>query len=156
MGNEKRVDEVRPDELDDLLAVWEASVRATHHFVGEADIQFFKPIVRNHALPSVALWCVRGQSNRAVGFVGVLHGKIEMLFIHPAYRAQGLGRTLIEYALEHLDATELDVNEQNGQAVGFYQRIGFVVVGRSDVDGMGKPYPLLHMRFSGSAGPKQP
>lgn len=155
MVKQECVDKVRPDELDDLVEVWEASVRATHDFVTEADIQFFKPVVRNHALPSIALRCIRGSDNRPVGFVGVLNGKIEMLFIHSEYRGQGLGRTLIEYALQHLNATELDVNEQNGQAVGFYQRMGFVVVGRSQVDGMGKPYPLLHMTFAGPADPQR-
>ena len=148
MANGERVDEVRPDELDDLVEIWVASVRATHNFVAEADIQFFKPIVRNHALPSVTLRCVRGQDNRAVGFVGVSNGKIEMLFIHPTHRGHGFGKTLLEYALQQGDATELDVNEQNRQAVGFYTHMGFVAVGRSEVDGMGKPYPLLHMKFS--------
>ncbi|MGY0625916.1 MAG: GNAT family N-acetyltransferase, partial [Paraglaciecola chathamensis] len=42
-------------------------------------------------------------------------------------------------------ATKVDVNEQNPKALGFYQRIGFKVVGRSELDGQGKPYPLLHL-----------
>jgi putative acetyltransferase len=47
-----------------------------------------------------------------------------------------------------LGATRLDVNEQNDQAVGFYRRMGFAAVGRSERDYTGKPYPLLHMRLS--------
>jgi putative acetyltransferase len=39
----------------------------------------------------------------------------------------------------------VNVNEQNAQAVGFYSRSGFVVVGRSELDDAGRPYPLLHM-----------
>jgi putative acetyltransferase len=53
---------------------------------------------------------------------------------------------LIRHAVDELHATELHVNEQNDQALGFYLRMGFEVIGRSDLDGMGKPYPLLHMR----------
>jgi putative acetyltransferase len=41
----------------------------------------------------------------------------------------------------------VDVNEQNDQAVGFYRRMGFEVAGRSAVDGLGQPFPLLHMRL---------
>ena len=41
----------------------------------------------------------------------------------------------------------LDVNEQNPQAVGFYEHEGFVVAGRSPVDDAGRPFPLLHMRL---------
>lgn len=40
----------------------------------------------------------------------------------------------------------VDVDEQNTQAVGAYQRMGFAVSGRSSVDDAGRPYPLLHMR----------
>ena len=71
-----------------------------------------------------------------------------MLFIHPAARGQGAGRRLLTYAVDSLGATTLDVNEQNEQAVGFYLRMGFEVVGRSECDGMGKPYPLLHLRLA--------
>jgi hypothetical protein len=34
------------------------------------------------------------------------------------------------------------------QALGFYLRLGFEVVGRSELDSNGKPYPLLHMRLA--------
>ena len=51
------------------------------------------------------------------------------------------------YAMQHLNADELDVNEQNPQALGFYFKQGFEVIGRSEVDGMGQHYPLLHMRL---------
>jgi len=36
--------------------------------------------------------------------------------------------------------------------VGFYLRMGFEVVGRSELDDFGKPYPLLHMRLRESTG----
>jgi putative acetyltransferase len=39
------------------------------------------------------------------------------------------------------------VNEQNDQALVYYLRMGFEVVGRSELDGTDKPYPLLHMRL---------
>ncbi|HZI18501.1 MAG TPA: acetyltransferase [Pyrinomonadaceae bacterium] len=143
------VEEATEEDFDELLRVWEASVRATHHFLTEDDIQFFKPLVRNEALPAVVLRCVRGDDGLPVGFLGVSGTKIEMLFVRPDCRGRGVGRRLLEHALRRMGATELDVNEQNRQAVGFYTRMGLRVVGRSEVDGMGKPFPLLHMRFAG-------
>jgi putative acetyltransferase len=47
-----------------------------------------------------------------------------MLFIDPAHRGQGLGKQLLRYAMQHLNADELDVNEQNPQALGFYFKQG--------------------------------
>jgi putative acetyltransferase len=138
---------VQAEDHPRVVEVWEASVRATHHFITEADIQFFKPLVRD-ALPDIEVACVRDREGLVAGFVAVQHGKVEMLFIHPAWRGQGAGRRLLEHAINTLGATILDVNEQNEQALGFYRRMGFEVVGRSEIDGLGKPYPLLHMRLA--------
>jgi putative acetyltransferase len=133
-------------DLPRVVDVWEASVRATHHFLTEADIQFFKPLVREE-LPHVAqLACMRDAEGQVAGFIGVEHNKVEMLFVHPSWRGQGIGRRLMTYAITALGASLVDVNEQNTQAVGFYMRMGFEVIGRSGLDSTGKPFPLLHLR----------
>lgn len=144
-----RLELVRPtvDDFPALTELWEASVRATHHFLSESDLQFFKPLVQNQYLGLVELVALKDEMGRFHGFLGVLEGKIEMLFIDPESRGQGCGKQLLQVALNELKATELDVNEQNEQAVGFYQKMGFEITGRSPVDGMGKPYPLLHMKY---------
>ena len=144
---------VGPDDYARVTEVWEASVRATHEFVTEADIAVIRPLVRD-GLPQVPhLLCARERSGQVVGFIGVENEKVEMLFVHPAWRGQGIGRRLLTCAVTTLGASELDVNEQNPQALGFYLRMGFEVVGRSAVDSIGKPYPLLHMRVRGTLTP---
>jgi putative acetyltransferase len=50
--------------------------------------------------------------------------------------------------VEALKATRVDCNEQNEQALGFYLKMGFEVIGRSELDGTNKPYPILHMRLA--------
>lgn len=142
---------ISPDEFSRVVEVWEASVRATHDFVTEEDIAVFRPLVLA-GLPNVeTLACVRGAEGELAGFIGVNGSEVDMLFIHPAWRGEGGGSRLLRYAIETLGATQLDVNEQNLQALGFYQHMGFEVVGRSERDGLGKPYPLLHMRLRDSA-----
>ena len=138
---------VHEEDFPSMVEVWEASVRETHHFITEENIQFFKPLVRD-ALPHMpTLACARDDAGQVVGFIGVDGEKIEMLFIHPRWRGQGIGRRLVSYAVTSLGATLVDVNEQNEQAVGFYQRMGFETAGRSPLDSTGKPFPLLHMRI---------
>ena len=44
--------------------------------------------------------------------------------------------------------TQVDVNEQNVLAASFYLHRGFEVIGRSETDEAGRPYPLLHLRLS--------
>jgi len=128
-----------------VVEVWEASVRATHGFVAAADIEIFRPLVRR-VLPHLMLDCVRDEADCVGGYIAVGGQKVEMLFMHPDFRGLGAGRRLMTYAIYVLGATEVDVNEQNEQAVGFYRHLGFAVFARSERDGLGKPYPILHLR----------
>ncbi len=137
----------RQSDYPELTRVWEASVRATHGFLPDSYITLLRDMVQNQYLDAVMLICCKDARQRITGFAGVAAGKVEMLFIDPEYRGQGIGKQLLRYAIEHLNADELDVNEQNEQAVGFYFKQGFEVIGRSEHDGMGQPFPLLHLRL---------
>lgn len=133
--------------IRNLTDVWEASVRATHHFLCEEKIVRLRGFVPS-ALAAVPHLVV---ATDAVGapcaFMGVDGEKLEMLFVAPTERGHGLGRRLVEYGLSAFGVTAVDVNEQNPQARGFYEHLGFCVVGRSERDGQGAPYPILHMRM---------
>jgi putative acetyltransferase len=140
-----KVTELPAAEYGRAGEVWEASVRATHDFVSDADIEVFRPLVLAGFGEVEQLAGLRDDDGRLVGFAGVEDGKLEMLFLDPPVRGRGGGKLLLEHAVRVFGATKLDVNEQNPQAVGFYLHEGFQIVGRSPVDGMGKPYPLLQM-----------
>jgi putative acetyltransferase len=79
--------------------------------------------------------------------MGVEQDSIDMLFVRPEARGLGAGRTLVAYAIHTLGAVRVDVNEQNEQAVGFYEHLGFRQVSRSPLDPFGKPFPILHMKL---------
>ncbi|MCY1409652.1 putative N-acetyltransferase YjaB [compost metagenome] len=134
-------------DYPELARVWEASVRATHDFLPDSYICLLRELLLNQYLDAVMLICCKDTRQRVHGFAGVAGGRVEMLFIDPEMRGQGLGSRLLRVAIDELHAEQLDVNEQNAQALGFYLRQGFEVVGRSETDGMGQPYPLLHMRL---------
>ncbi len=142
-----------PDDYDAIATVWEASVRATHDFLPEQAIATLRPLIREVYLAAVDLHVQCDAHGQIEGFVGVAGGRIEMLFIAPSRRGGGIGKRLLHHAIEQLGATALDVNEQNPQALGFYQHHGFQITGRSPLDGQGNPYPLLHMTLSGTVAP---
>lgn len=138
----------RLTDFAELTNVWEASVRATHDFLPDSYIELLRGLVLEQYLDTVMLICCKDPtSKRITGFAGVAAGKVEMLFIHPDYRGLGIGKCLLMFAINELNAERLDVNEQNLQAVGFYLKQGFAAVGRCEKDGMGQPYPLLHLRY---------
>jgi len=138
---------VTEDEYELLTAVWEESVRATHHFLSEEDISSLRPRVLNDFLASVVLRAFQNKDGHILGFVGVSGNRIEMLFISPESRGKGIGRRLLQHAITEMGATILDVNEQNPQALEFYLKMGFRIVGRSPLDMMGNPFPLLHLEL---------
>ena len=139
------IEPVVSNDIPDLLDVWKRSVLATHDFLSREDFDLLVPIVQQALREFTPLHCVRDAAGQACAFMGVSEGTIEMLFVDPQHRGQGAGRALVEFAIATLGATRVDVNEQNGQALGFYERMGFAVQGRSGQDPFGKPYPILHL-----------
>lgn len=143
-----RLDVPGKNEFPALLDVWESSVRATHHFLAAGDIELFRNIIREKEVFShVNMLCARDPDNSILGFIGTSEDNIEMLFIHADARGKGIGKLLLQHAIGNLNIRKVYVNEQNAQAVQFYEHFGFRTVSRSEQDGMGKPYPILHMQI---------
>ena len=146
-GSPPSVTVAQAADVPEIFGVWESSVRATHTFLTESDIQFLIPIVRQAFAQCSPLHCTRDVRGRISAFLFVADGKIEMLFVHADRRGEGLGTLLTTYAIGVLGADLVDVNEQNEQAVGFYEHLGFRRFDRSPLDPTGKPFPILHMKL---------
>lgn len=132
--------------INRLVNVWEASVRATHLFLSDDEINRIKAYVPQ-ALAGVTHLIIEEDENGApIAFMGIENGTLEMLFVAPKERGKGVGKRLILYGIERCGVERLAVNEQNPQAKGFYERMGFQVYKRTARDEQGNPYPLLHMR----------
>ena len=140
-------EKVSQTDYQELIAIWEASVRATHHFLKEADILYFKPLILDKYFDAVHLTAAKDEKGNIMGFSGVAENNLEMLFVDPAHFGQGVGKELLHHAIKKFGITKVDVNEDNEQALGFYQKYGFKVVSRSEKDPTGKPYPILHMEM---------
>ena len=130
--------------LNVLLEIWEQSVRVTHMFLLDAEVNGIKAYVPQ-ALKSVEHLIV-AETEQPIGFMGVQNGRLEMLFLAPEKRGKGFGKQMLQYGIETYGITELTVNEQNPQAVGFYEHMGFETYKRTELDEEGDPYPLLYMK----------
>ncbi len=130
-----------------LLEIWERSVRATHTFLSEDEISEIKGyvLVAIHAVQHLLI--AETAAGRPVAFMGITENRLEMLFLLPEARGQGLGKRLLQDGMEHYGVEEVTVNEQNPQAVGFYCHLGFETYRRTEHDEEGNPYPLLYMKW---------
>lgn len=135
--------------INKLVDIWAKSVKATHHFLREEDFTQISEYVPD-ALKTVEHLIVCTDKNlNPIGFLGLNAKKIEMLFILPSEFGKGIGKLMLEYAIENYSAEELCVNEDNIRAKGFYEHSGFVVCKRSNTDEQGNNYPILYMKYRG-------
>jgi len=126
-----------------LIKIWESAVSNTHDFLKEEDFNDYKEHIPNY-FEHVKLFGY-DDNGTLIGFMGISGENLEMLFIHHNARGKGIGKKLVTHGIDHFKICKVDVNEQNLQAVGFYTHIGFQILNRSEIDGQGKAYPILHM-----------
>lgn len=135
--------------IESLLSVWESSVKATHLFLSEDEINHIREYVPE-ALKSVpVLVAAENEDGRPFGFMGIADQMLEMLFISNENRGHGVGKQLLQYGIKNYSVNRLAVNEQNPLAKGFYEHLGFEVYKRTEFDEQGNPYPLLYMKKNG-------
>lgn len=130
----------------ELCRLWKASVSASHHFLSSYDIDNLEPEVAL-ALSTIPNIYILKSDGLIKGFMGVDEQKVEMLFVLPECRGQGIGKTLMQFAIRNLNVNLVDVNEQNPDALQFYCKQGFALELRSPFDSQGRPFPILHLRL---------
>lgn len=136
-----------PDLLEQLVQVWEDSVKATHLFLSPEEIATIKQYVPQGLAHIEHLIIAEDKSRLPIAFMGIQQQHLEMLFIAPKDRGRGLGRQLVDFVIANYHVNHVTVNEQNPQAKGFYEHLGFEEYKRSELDEQGNPYPILYMKL---------
>ena len=130
-----------------LLSIWEGSVKATHLFLSDEEIDKIKTYVPQALQDIPHLIIIEDDLHVPVGFMGIADHHLEMLFIADEERGKGFGKQLIQYGISQYSVSSVAVNEQNPLAREFYEHMGFQVYKRTEFDEQGNPYPLLYMQF---------
>lgn len=140
------VKERNPLLIEKLLQVWESSVKATHLFLSDDEINNIKQYVPQALNGVPVLVVAENENGNPIGFMGIAEQMLEMLFISNECRGQGTGKQLLQYGIDNYSVNKLAVNEQNPLAKGFYEHMGFTIYKRTELDEQGNPYPLLYMK----------
>ncbi|MGM5630736.1 GNAT family N-acetyltransferase [Apibacter raozihei] len=137
---------IKKNEYLRLVEIWESAVINTHNFLKKEVFLHYKSNLFTYFQYVELLGLEKDEI--LIGFIGIAEENIEMLFVHNDFRGIGVGRRLLEYVIDNLGVIKVDVNEQNRQAVDFYKHMKFVTQSRSELDGEGKDYPILHMTLN--------
>lgn len=141
-----------PEDAPALTAVWRRAVEATHDFLTPKAVDDIeKDVAAWLSSGDPGLWAFE-QGGRPVAFLGLSGDELAALFVDPALHRAGVGRQLVDHAVER-GARRLSVNQANPGALAFYERMGFHAVGRAETDDAGRPYPLILMALSSQDRP---
>ncbi|MGR7949046.1 acetyltransferase [Alcaligenes sp. RM2] len=141
-----RIRHSRPEDGQRAVEIWRKAVDATHDFLSVQDRQEIDAMVCGF-LPQASLWLAVDETDYPLAFMLLEQGHMQALFVDPDSRGTGVGKALVLHGLSLHPSMTTDVNEQNEQAVGFYEKMGFKRIGRLPVDDQGKPYPLIHLQY---------
>ena len=102
-----KVEERNERLIENLLEVWESSVKATHLFLSHDEINAIKQYVPQALKEIPTLVIAENEAGRHVGFMGIANQMLEMLFVSNESRGQGIGKQLLQYGIEKYSITEL-------------------------------------------------
>lgn len=97
--------------IDELLNLWENSVKATHQFLSNEEIEKIKKYVPEALKEVQYLIIAENEENIPIAFMGINEKRLEMLFVKNNEIGKGIGRQLLTYGIKNYDVNELTVNE---------------------------------------------
>lgn len=151
---------IRPATPDDAAGLADLGALVFRHTYGAAILptvldvylaRTFTPAALGQALQNgeTSYW-VATQTDRLIGYSkcaitapptaiqGANATELVNLYVHPAYQGCGIGRQLLQQAIQiaaaqHLTTLWLCVWQANQRAIDFYQRYGFTISGKTEV-----------------------
>lgn len=90
----------KPILIKQLAQVWKASVKETHLFLSEEEINNIQKYIPQ-ALANISnLIIVENDKGLPIAFMGIDGEKLQMLFISPQERGRGLGKKLLQHGIK--------------------------------------------------------
>lgn len=121
---------IRPLQVADLETVvdlWLKSSIKAHSFIEASFWEGQVNAMREVYIPSADTW-VADYEGMLVGFVSLNEEMLAALFVHPFFQGNGIGKQLLQFAMEQSDSLVLSVYKENKRAMDFYRKQGFEAV----------------------------
>jgi ribosomal protein S18 acetylase RimI-like enzyme len=137
----------RAADMQALSAIWFDASRIAHPFIGEVRLREQRTLIETIYLPQ-AETLVAVHRGEPAGFISLMDDFIGGLFVSPDHQGAGIGRTLVEHAIQSRAQLHLEVYTANARACAFYRSLGFVETGRRPIDDQGLPFENTQMTLT--------
>lgn len=114
-------------DLDTVVDLWLKSSIKAHSFIEASFWEGQVNAMREVYIPSADTW-VADYEGMLVGFVSLNEEMLAALFVHPFFQGNGIGKQLLQFAMEQSDSLVLSVYKENKRAMDFYRKQGFEAV----------------------------
>jgi putative acetyltransferase len=114
-------------DLDELLAAWEAASEVAHPFLAKEFLASERENIPNLYLPNAETW-VFEDCGRVVGFIALIGNEVGAIFVQPSHHRTGVGHRLMDKARELRGELEVEVFVANTIGRAFYAKYGFEAV----------------------------
>lgn len=121
---------IRPyqeQDLNALLDTWSAASEIAHPFLSDEFLASERENIPNLYLPNAETWVFEKQG-KVVGFIALIGNEVGAIFVHPHHQKSGIGRSLMDHAVERQGTLEVEVFQANLIGRAFYERYGFVML----------------------------
>lgn len=134
-----------PSDQTPLLEVWFRAASIAHNFLPAEQFAQERIAIASQYLPIAKTWVYEHQ-RQVVGFISLLDQSVGGFFVDPAVQGQGLGRALMNYAVQMKSCLDVEVFEQNVIGRRFYKNYGFIETGH--IYHLETGMKLVQMRFT--------
>jgi putative acetyltransferase len=118
----------RETDLEEMVEIWYKASVIAHSFIPTSFWALNKSAMKEKYLP-VAENLIFEEEGKIAGFISLVGEKVCALFIAPEMQVKGAGRALIEHAKILKGKLFLKVYRENENALRFYKKCGFRVIG---------------------------
>ena len=124
-------------DIDKVMDIWIKSTIKAHNFINKEYWQNSYDTVKNVYIP-ISDTFVYEDDEGIKGFISIINNDfIGALFVDTYYQGNGIGKKLINYAINKYDDLKLAVYKENKTSVKFYLNRGFKIVSEQINDDSG-------------------
>ena len=124
-------------DVDAVVAIWRSASELAHPFLSSEFLDTEEGNVRNVYPKFAEIWVkeigtketgIQVIDTQVIGFIALIGNEVGAIFLSPDHHGQGIGRALMDTAVDMKGDVTVDVFKQNEIGRRFYDGYGFKAV----------------------------